>query len=94
MRFFITSLSSNMFYQKFLLFAFFEEIHIIKFRLDFMKVFSIFMNKYEIKMLLRYVFWIVVIILVCCVAFYRCYFLRQPYRKVPNDVNLFVSPDN
>ncbi len=34
------------------------------------------------------------IILVCCVAFYRCYFLRQPYRKVPNDQNLFVSPAN
>ena len=34
------------------------------------------------------------IILVCCIAFYRCYFLRQPYRKVPNDENLFVSPAN
>lgn len=34
------------------------------------------------------------IILVCCIAFYRCYFLRQPYRKVPNDKNLFVSPAN
>jgi phosphatidylserine decarboxylase len=34
------------------------------------------------------------IILVCCIAFYRCYFLRQPYRKVPNDQNLFVSPAN
>lgn len=34
------------------------------------------------------------IILVCCIAFYRCYFLRQPYRKVPNDESLFVSPAN
>ena len=34
------------------------------------------------------------IILVCCIAFYRCYFLRQPYRNVPNDGNLFVSPAN
>lgn len=34
------------------------------------------------------------IILVCCIAFYRCYFLRQPYRKVPNDDSLFVSPAN
>ncbi len=34
------------------------------------------------------------IILVCCIAFYRCYFLRQPYREVPNDENLFVSPAN
>ena len=34
------------------------------------------------------------ILLVCCVAFYRCYFLRQPYRKIPYDENLFVSPAN
>ena len=34
------------------------------------------------------------IILVCCIAFYRCYFLRQPYRRVPNNNNLFVSPAN
>jgi len=34
------------------------------------------------------------IIMVCCIAFYRCYFLRQPYRKIPNDENLFVSPAN
>lgn len=34
------------------------------------------------------------IILVCCVAFYRCYFLRQPYRNIPNNENLFVSPAN
>ena len=34
------------------------------------------------------------IILVCCIALYRCYFLRQPYRKVPTDENLFVSPAN
>jgi len=32
--------------------------------------------------------------LVCCIAFYRCYFLRQPYRRVPNNNNLFVSPAN
>ena len=52
------------------------------------------MKKYKVKMALRWVFWILVIVLVCCVAFYRCYFLRQPYRKVPNDENLFVSPAN
>lgn len=34
------------------------------------------------------------ILLVCCIAFYRCYFLRQPYRKIPYDENLFVSPAN
>ena len=34
------------------------------------------------------------IIMVCCIAFYRCYFLRQPYRKILNDENLFVSPAN
>ena len=34
------------------------------------------------------------IILVCCIAFYRCYFLRQPFRKVPNNENVFVSPAN
>lgn len=50
------------------------------------------MKKY--KMVLRWIFWILMIILVCCVAFYRCYFLRQPYRKVPNNENLFVSPAN
>ena len=46
------------------------------------------------KMILRRIFWILMIILVCCIAFYRCYFLRQPYRNVPNDENLFVSPAN
>lgn len=34
------------------------------------------------------------IIIVCCTAFYRCYFLRQPYRKIPNNDNVFVSPAN
>ncbi len=34
------------------------------------------------------------IIMVCCIAFYRCYFLRQPYRKIPNNENFFVSPAN
>ena len=34
------------------------------------------------------------IILVCCIAFYRCYFLRQPFRNVPDDKDLFVSPAN
>lgn len=53
---------------------------------------SIFMIKY--KMLIRWIFWIFMIILVCCIAFYRCYFLRQPYREIPNNKNLFVSPAN
>jgi hypothetical protein len=52
------------------------------------------MKKYKIKMTLRWIFWIIVIIIVCCIAFYRCYFLRQPYRKIPNDGNIFVSPAN
>jgi len=52
------------------------------------------MKKYKFKMAIRWIFWILVIIIVCCIAFYRCYFLRQPYRKVPNDENLFVSPAN
>lgn len=34
------------------------------------------------------------IILVCCVAFYRFYFLRKPLRNVPYDENVFVSPAN
>ena len=34
------------------------------------------------------------VVVVCCMAFYRCYFLRQPYRKIPNDENVFVSPAN
>ena len=54
--------------------------------------FSIFMGRY--KMVLRRTFWIFMIIMVCCIAFYRCYFLRQPYRKIPNNENFFVSPAN
>jgi len=50
------------------------------------------MQKY--KMIIRWIFWIFILILVACVWFYRCYFLRQPYRKVPNNENLFVSPAN
>jgi len=57
-----------------------------------MMFFQFFMRK--VRMLLRRIFWMLMIILVCCMAFYRCYFLRQPYRKVPNDENLFVSPAN
>ena len=34
------------------------------------------------------------LILVFCVGFYRCFFLRQPLRKIPDDENLFVSPAN
>ena len=34
------------------------------------------------------------LILVFCIGFYRCYFLRQPLRKVPNNENVFVSPAN
>ena len=34
------------------------------------------------------------LIIVFCIGFYRCYFLRQPLRKVPNDENIFVSPAN
>ena len=45
-------------------------------------------------MTLRWVFWIIMILLVCCIAFYRCYFLRQPYRNIPDDENVFVSPAN
>lgn len=29
-----------------------------------------------------------------CIGFYRCYFLRQPARRIPNNENLFVSPAN
>ena len=45
-------------------------------------------------MILRWVFWILLLILVACIGFYRCYFLRQPYRNVPDDEDLFVSPAN
>jgi len=34
------------------------------------------------------------VILVCCIAFYRCYFLREPIRNIPDDENIFVSPAN
>ena len=34
------------------------------------------------------------LVIVFCVGFYRCYFLRQPLRKVPNNENVFVSPAN
>ena len=34
------------------------------------------------------------IILVCCIAFYRCYFLRKPLRDIPADENIFISPAN
>lgn len=52
------------------------------------------MKKYKIKMAIRWIFWTIMVIVVCCIAFYRCYFLRQPYRKIPNDENVFVSPAN
>lgn len=45
-------------------------------------------------MVLRWIFWGIMVILVCCVAFYRCYFLRQPLRNIPNDKDIFVSPAN
>jgi phosphatidylserine decarboxylase len=45
-------------------------------------------------MILRWIFWIFVLILVACVGFYRCYFLRKPYRNIPYDESLFVSPAN
>ena len=45
-------------------------------------------------MVLRWIFWILMLIIVFCVGFYRCYFLRQPLRKIPNDKNIFVSPAN
>ena len=48
----------------------------------------------KLKMTLRWIFWILMLIIVFCVGFYRCYFLRQPLRKVPNDENIFVSPAN
>jgi phosphatidylserine decarboxylase len=48
----------------------------------------------KIKMTLRWIFWILVLLIVFCVWFYRCYFLRQPLRKIPNNENVFVSPAN
>ena len=45
-------------------------------------------------MILRWIFWIAVLLIVFCVGFYRCYFLRQPLRKIPNNSDLFVSPAN
>lgn len=38
--------------------------------------------------------WALAVWLVLCVAFYRCYFLRQPLRDVPHNEDLFVSPAN
>ena len=34
------------------------------------------------------------LIFVICAWFYRCYFLRQPLRKIPHNENIFVSPAN
>lgn len=34
------------------------------------------------------------LILVACIWFYRCYFLRQPLRKIPHNEDIFVSPAN
>jgi len=34
------------------------------------------------------------VLLVSCIGFYRCYFLREPWRNIPNDESLFVSPAN
>ena len=48
----------------------------------------------KIKMTLRWIFWVLMLIIVFCIGFYRCYFLRQPLRKIPNDENIFVSPAN
>lgn len=45
-------------------------------------------------MILRCIFWALMVILVCCIAFYRCYFLREPLRNIPDDENIFVSPAN
>ncbi len=45
-------------------------------------------------MILRWIFWIAVLLIVFCVGFYRCYFLRQPLRKIPHNNDLFVSPAN
>ena len=45
-------------------------------------------------MTIRWIFWILMLIIVFCIWFYRCYFLRQPLRRIPNDENIFVSPAN
>ena len=34
------------------------------------------------------------LIIVFAIGFYRCYFLRQPMRRVPNNEDIFVSPAN
>ena len=44
--------------------------------------------------MLKWCFWILILIIVLCIWFYRCYFLRQPIRKIPNNENVFVSPAN
>lgn len=51
-------------------------------------------NPKTVLFVLRCLFWLLVVLLVICFAFYRCYFLRQPERKIPNDENVFVSPAN
>ena len=48
----------------------------------------------KFKMVLRWIFWICMLIIVFAIGFYRCYFLRQPMRKIPNNEDLFVSPAN
>ena len=44
--------------------------------------------------MLKRIFWILMLIIVFCLGFYRCYFLRQPTRSIPNNENVFVSPAN
>lgn len=43
---------------------------------------------------LKWIIYIIIITLLCCIVFYKCYFLRKPYRRIPNNEDVFVSPAN
>lgn len=46
------------------------------------------------KLMFRWIFWGLMLVLVFCIGFYRCFFLRQPEREVPSNEDVFVSPAN
>ena len=43
---------------------------------------------------LRYILSILLLTVICCLGFYKFWFLRQPARNIPHDSHLFISPAN
>lgn len=46
------------------------------------------------KLFWKIFLWIILVLVIAFVIFYKFYFLRNPIRDIPNDNNLFVSPAN